>query len=82
MDKQTFTFTHDSLAAYLSVGSFTLDGDTLTAATDDGRYTYVFRLTDDDTLTFVPEGSSLLPSCSGQTPETDQLIFHLREETI
>lgn len=79
MDKQSFVFTHDPLSSYLSIGTFTIDGDKLTAATDDGRYTYTFRLTGEDTLAFESKGSSLLFPRSGQSP-ADGTIFQLSEE--
>lgn len=79
MTELRFTFTHDLLSSYLSVGSFVLADDKLTASTDDGRYTYVFSVTGADTLTFVPEESSLL-STSGHILTQDQTTFRLKEE--
>ena len=80
MDEQRFTFTHDPLSSYLSVGSFVLTDDKLTASTDDGRCIYVFELTTQDALTLVPDESSRLPSPSGYALTADHITLHFQEE--
>lgn len=60
LDKEagTFVFSYDALSSYLPYGKYEIDYDVLKAVTDDGLYTYVFEVVDDNTLKFRQEGSS------------------------
>ena len=57
-EKGGFTFSYDMLSAYLSYGSYELNGTILTAATSDGKYHYQFTLTDSGELVFQEAQSS------------------------
>lgn len=50
-DSGEFELLFSPLSSYVGYGHYTSDGDRLTLRTDDGRYTYVFRI-DGDTLVF------------------------------
>lgn len=54
----TFTFSYDVLSSYLPTGSIEIKDDRVTAATGDGRYTYIFQIIDNDTIAFVQKGSA------------------------
>lgn len=56
--EQRFTFTSDLLSSYLAHGSFTMENGNVLCTTDDGVYTYRFRILDNDTIAFVSSGSS------------------------
>ncbi len=52
-----FHFFYDALSSYMNVGSYVIEDDVMIATTDDGLYTYKFRMVGDN-LVFVKEGSS------------------------
>lgn len=58
MQNSTFTFSYDPLSSYLSVGKYEIKNGKVTAKTDDGKYTYIFEIIDNDTIAFVEKGSS------------------------
>ena len=58
LENNTFTFNYDPLSSYLAHGTFRISGGKVIAETDDGKYTYIFEITDNDTLTFIQKGSS------------------------
>ena len=67
-DLQEFEFvlSADPALSYLSVGTFELD-ERIVATTDDGKYTYIFEVVDNNTIRFVQQGSSVIASpLSGQ----------------
>lgn len=55
-----FTFTYDPLSSYANIGHFTVEGDVVTAVTDDGEYTFLFRIEGEDRVSFIADGSSEL----------------------
>ena len=57
-EKNTFSFHYDYLSSYYAYGKFTVSGSKVVAETDDGKYTYVFQIKDDETIVFVQKGSS------------------------
>lgn len=57
-EENTFVFCVDCLGSYLPYGSYTIKDDVLTATTDDGLYTYKFKVVDGKRLEFMEEGSS------------------------
>lgn len=52
-----FHFFYDALSSYMNVGSYVIEDDMMIATTDDGLYTYKFKV-DGDNLVFVKVGSS------------------------
>ena len=75
-DLQDFQFvlTADPALSYLSVGSFELD-ERVVATTDDGKYTYIFEVVDNDTIRFVQKGSSVIVSSPAGEPLADGTEF-------
>ncbi|MBR6408469.1 MAG: hypothetical protein IKS19_07835 [Clostridia bacterium] len=67
----TFQFTYSMFSSYLPIGRYEVSGDALTLKTDDGLYTYVFRI-DGDKLIFDAARSSEIPQyayASGAKPQ-------------
>ena len=56
----SFHFFVSPLSSYLCVGTYTLDEEKLTLKTDDGLYTYVFKV-DGENFVFDAENSSEIP---------------------
>ena len=57
-EDSSFSFGFDALSSYLSIGSYAQDGSILRCVTNDGLYTYLFRVVNETTLAFVEEGSA------------------------
>ena len=77
-----FIFNYDPLSSYFTTGTIELDADKLTAATDDGRFTYIFRIVDNKTVCFVQNGSHEIITVEGENPVPDGTVFrwdHARE---
>ncbi len=73
--KRTFSFTYDILSSYSPYGSWDFEDDNIVAKTDDGKYTYIFEVMDNDTIRFVQKGSSPITTVEGNTPVTDGAEF-------
>lgn len=69
-DDNTFTFHYDPLSSYLSHGSFEVANSKITAHTDDDKYTYIFKIVDNDTVCFVENGSSEIAMTPQDNPPT------------
>lgn len=54
----TFLFTYDILSSYMPTGTYEIADGVLTAQSDDGKYTYLFDVIDDNTIEFKRDGSS------------------------
>ncbi len=65
---KTFSFTYDPLSSYLSYGSFEITNGKIKAKTDDGKYTYIFKIIDNDKICFVEKGSSKITMTPQSTP--------------
>lgn len=75
---QEQTFRYGGIAvSYFVSGSYTLGEGTITAVTEDGENTYIFRLIDDETIAFVSEGSSEIYSLSTSSLIEDGALFKL-----
>ncbi|MCH5287410.1 MAG: hypothetical protein J1E43_08305 [Christensenellaceae bacterium] len=75
----TFLLSYDGFSSYLPVGTFEQEGTELRCRTDDGRYTYLFRVVDETTLAFIADGSAdmtLIDDRSG-APVADGSLFLL-----
>lgn len=75
----TFLFFYDGFSSYLPVGTYAQDGTVLRCVTDDGRYTYLFRVVNETTLAFIADGSadvSLIDKGSG-APVVEGSVFLL-----
>lgn len=59
-DKKTFTFTSSWLSSYAYTGTYKADGKYVTLSCDDGKSTFVFKVTGDD-LVFDASRSSKMP---------------------
>lgn len=57
-NNNTFVFTYDVLSSYMPTGTYEIKDGILTAYTDDGKYTYLFSVIDDNTIEFIQDGSS------------------------
>ncbi len=57
-EKKEFTFSYDMLSSYFSMGTYEIKENLLTATTSDNQYHYVFKIIDDNTLSFVEASSS------------------------
>lgn len=71
---QCFQFTFDLLSSYLSVGSVTMNGHAV-CKTDDGKFTYIFEVVDNDTLRFMAKDSSATVRVDGTTAVPDGALF-------
>lgn len=58
MKNKKFTFSYDPLSSYLPTGTVTQKGGELILTTDDGKYTYTFRIVNTSTLRFLKDKSS------------------------
>lgn len=67
--KNTFSFHYDFLSSYYAHGNFTVNDDKVVAKTDNGKYTYVFRIKNDDTIVFIQEGSSEIDIIDEKAPQ-------------
>lgn len=63
---KTFSFSYDVFSSYLSYGTFSEENGKITAVTDDGWYTYIFEVKDEDTIAFVGAGSSAIIMTEGE----------------
>ena len=80
-EDSSFSFAYDLLLSYLPHGTFTVSDRKLRAATEDGKFVYVFEVVDDSTLRFVQSGSSLTTMTSGDLAVNDGAEFKLKENT-
>ena len=77
--EQSYHIVYDPLSATYIGGTYATDGDVITCKTIDGDNTYLFRIGDENTLTFIQNGSSdLKPALEEFTvPVTDGSVFKL-----
>lgn len=68
LENNTFTFKYDPLSSYFTHGTFRITNGKVIAKTDDGKYTYIFEITDNDTITFIQNGSSEIKTTN--TPDS------------
>lgn len=68
-EKNTFSFHYDYLSSYYAYGSFTVSGSKIVAETDDGKYTFIFKIKDDETIVFVQDGSSEVEILDKRAPQ-------------
>lgn len=65
---KTFSFIFDFLSSYLTYGTYEINGDILTTTTtDDKKYTYLFKIKNDNTLEFIEDGSSKIELTDSRT---------------
>lgn len=64
---KTFSFVFDFLSSYLPYGTYEINGYILTATTDDKKYTYLFKIKNDNTLEFIEDGSSKIKLIDSST---------------
>lgn len=79
MEAGTFLFSYDTLSSYLPVGACAQDGGVIVCVTDDGLYTYLFRVVNSTTLAFIAEGSADVSLSDARTgePVVDGSVFLL-----
>ncbi len=65
---KTFTFSYDALSSYLSHGNFEISNGKIIAQTSDGKYTYIFKVIDNEKICFVEKGSSKIIMTPQDTP--------------
>lgn len=78
INDDVISFSYDKASSYLSIGTFTLDDDILTMATDDGRYKYLFKV-DGEKLIFQEKGSSEMNVTNMGTKVIDKAEFKMKE---
>lgn len=72
---KTFQFTYDLLSSYLNYGTYIIQDDEVIATTSDGKYTYTFKIIDDDTISFIAEKSDSTDTVEGVTAVPNEAIF-------
>ena len=82
LSDDTFTFSYDALSSYLAYGTFEISDGRIIAKTDDGKYTYLFRIRDNDTIVFVAEGSSEIVMIQGEPSVVDGTEFRFSEDNL
>ncbi len=75
VDEHTFSFTYDPLSSYFNYGSWCFEDGNLVATTDDGKYTFVFDVPDNDSLVFIEDKSSEIITTLGEKPVSDGASF-------
>lgn len=75
MQNNQFTFTYDFLSSYLNTGKIKIENKKIIATTDDNKYTYIFKIIDNDTIKFVENGSSKVVDILGNVVITDGTEF-------
>jgi len=78
--KNRFVFSYDPFSSYLNAGTFSLKKGKLFAETDDGKFTFVFAVIDNDTIQFVQKGSSEIPVRPEGPPVVDGMAFKFSDE--
>ena len=78
-EAETFSFAYDALSSYLSIGSYEQDGSVLRCLTNDGLYTYLFRVVNETTLAFIAQGSAIVQLTDERlgAPVVDGSVFLL-----
>lgn len=76
-ENRRFQLFSDVLSSYLPIGSYTVEGNVVTCATDDGARRYVFEMEDGDTLRFDQGSSSKMDhyDTSLAVPAYDGALF-------
>ncbi len=64
-NRNTFVLTYDLLSSYMICGDYKIKGKTLKATQDSGE-TYIFRINNDETLSFNGKKSSPLPALTDE----------------
>ena len=70
-NEESFVFTYDLTMSYLNAGSYKIDGGKVKAVTNDGEFTYIFEIKDNDTLIFDKKSSV----CAENMPVEDKTEF-------
>ncbi|MDD3369870.1 MAG: hypothetical protein PHP50_13490 [Lachnospiraceae bacterium] len=73
--EKTFVFSYDFLSSYSNYGTYLIQDDEVIATTSDGKYTYTFKIVDDDTISFVEEKSDSTTTVEGIRAVPDEAIF-------
>lgn len=76
----SFTFYFDSLSSYLAIGNFEIEKGQVIAKTDDGKYTYIFDIIDNNTIRFEENGSSEIKMTDGESVISDGCEFVFTEK--
>ena len=75
MQNNQFTFTYDFLSSYLNTGKIKIENKKIIATTHDNKYTYIFKIIDNDTIKFVENVSSKVVDILGNVVITDGTEF-------
>lgn len=65
-DNKTFVFSYDVMSSYLATGTYTENNGHLELKTGDGKYHYIFDITDEYTLKFNQKNSSHINRITGE----------------
>ncbi len=77
-ENNTFSFHYDYVSSYYAYGKFTVKSNTVFTETDDGKYTFIFEIKDDETIVFVQKGSSqinILDERAPQVSDGSEFVF-------
>ena len=80
-ENKRFSFSFSMLSSYWPSGSYMVDKDVLTAQTDDGMNIYRFRIINQNTLAFLQESSSEVPSIGEKQATADEAKFTYFDRT-
>lgn len=80
--EKRFSFDYDPLSSYYPAGTIKVEDGVVTATTEDNKYTYIFKIIDNDTICFVQEGSNVVKTVEGETPVIDGTRFTFVEYVL
>lgn len=75
--EKTFQFSYDPLSSYFNYGTYIIDKDEVVATTSDGKYTFVFKIVDDNMVSFIADQSDSVDTVEGVTAVPDEAVFKL-----
>lgn len=75
LKENTFSFNFDVLSSYANIGAIKISDGNVVGKTDDGKYTYTFKIVDNDTIKFVESKSSDTKTVEGKTAVLDGAEF-------
>lgn len=78
-EDNSFSFSYSMLSSYWPSGFYKIENQMLIAETYDGENTYQFKIMNDNTLVFVEEGSSFIPSIGEKQAIQEGSIFSYKK---
>ncbi len=78
-ENNSFSFSYSMLSSYWPSGFYEIENQILIAETYDGENTYRFKIKNENTLVFVEEGSSSIPSIGEKQAIQDGTVFSYKQ---